>query len=804
MPESAAARLWYDRPAPDWLSALPLGNGGLGAMCWGGPDGERIGLNHELAWSGPVGGPTTATGPDAPAQVAQARDLLLAGQFEAAEDRLREVVVPHSQAYLPVGELFVRCMPTGAGRPDEYRRGLDLGTATAWVSRKWGSVGVRQETRVSYPAGALLHSVTSTDPGGVGLELEIRLDTPLRLRDVRTDGDGGLSGLSTRAELPWDVAPWRPEPDPEGPIRWGPPGSERTREVLLCLLLSTDGQVELGPDRLRVRDAGWAEIVLTAEVTGSPLDRRAVPPRTRRGDQAAHRAHARARQAIDLGPARLVAEHQADIDSQQGDFSLRLDGDPDSRTTDAVAADPHRSPAAERALVELLMRYARYLMVAGSRPGGLPLTLQGLWNAEMQPPWSSNYTLNINLQMAYWAAETWGLADCHRPLFDLIDRLSVTGGEAAREVYGLRGWTAHHNTDLWAEARPVGGGWVDPAWSNWPLGGAWLSRHLAEHVQHASDPAAAAVRARPVLAGAARFALDWLVEMPDATLGTVPSTSPENRWITATGARVAVGVSSTCDLALITGLLQSYLEVLSLRPDDPSAPSDPSVVEVEAALARIPTPGVGRHGELLEWRDEQPEAEPEHRHTSHLVGLYPLDLVDLDRTPDLARAAAVTLDRRGEESTGWALAWRVCLWARLRRPDRVTALVGMALRPAVRSGSAHRGGLYPNLFSAHPPFQLDGTLGLAAGVLEALVQSQEHAIRLLPALPIDWTSGRITGVRTRAGVVLDLTWAEGRPTELVLRALRPTTITVGFVGWSHAVGPIELRPGELWRLPAPA
>jgi alpha-L-fucosidase 2 len=807
----SAPQLRYDRPAPDWLSALPLGNGRLGAMCWGGPDGERIGLNHESAWSGPVGGPITTTPPDAPQRVARARELTLAGQYGPAEDLLRSVAVPHTQAYLPVGELLVRCTPApqpDGEHPEEYSRGLDLESATAWVTRQWRAVGVRQLTRVSHPADALLHSVTSTRTGaGSGLlDLEVRLESRLRVGDLRTRWDGGIGDLTVRAELPWDVAPWHPgqhDDDPEhGPIRWGPAGSQLTREVLLCVLVSTDGRVEVGPDRLRVRSATWAELALTAEVTGSPLDRRISASRERRAELATAQAQARARLAIDRGPVALGAEHLADFSGLMDGFSLDLDGEPSGRTTDAVVADPDRTPGVERELVELLVAYASYLLISGSRPGTLPMTLQGLWNAELQPPWSSNYTLNINLQMAYWPAEALGLAACHLPLLDLLQRLSVTGGQAAREVYGLRGWTAHHNTDLWAQARPVGGGWIDPAWSSWPLGGAWLSLHLWEHVRHAADPPAAARLARPLLAGAVRFALDWLVELPDGSLGTVPSTSPENRWLGPDGKPVAIGVSSTSDLALISGLLQAYLGVVALLGD-----RDPLAGEAESALARIPGPGIGERGELLEWARAVPEAEPEHRHTSHLVGLYPLSSVDLERTPDLARAAARTLELRGPESTGWALAWRICLWARLRRPDQVAELVGRALRPALPTGApgsaAHRGGLYPNLFSAHPPFQVDGNLGLAAGVLEALVQSDEHAIRLLPALPASWARGRVTGLHTRAGVVVDLSWVDGQPVEVQLRALRPARFTVLFDGWDSPEDPIALAAGECRRLSPP-
>jgi alpha-L-fucosidase 2 len=806
-------QVWYDRPASDWLSALPLGNGRLGAMCWGGPDGERIGLNHELAWSGPLGGPEISTPPDSPQRVARARELTLAGQYRPAEELLAGVAVPHTQAYLPVGDLFVHCLPAlgkgpGSGDP-EYRRGLDLETATAWVTRQWPEVLVRQQTRVSHPAGALLHSVTSTGIAGdlnALLDVEIRLESALRQNKIRTRWDAGIADLTGWLELPWDVAPWRPGQD-EDPIRWGEADADRTREVVLCVLVSTDGQVEVAADRLRVRAASWAEIVLTAEVTGSPLDRRSQPNRERRGELAASQAQARARLAIDRGPVALNAEHQGDIADAMGGFSLDLDGTPAASPTDALVANPHRTPAEQRGLVELLVSHARYLLVSGSRAGTLPLTLQGLWNAELQPPWSSNYTVNINLPMAYWPAEAFGLAGCHQPLLDLTRRLTVTGAEAAREVYGLRGWTVHHNTDLWGQARPVGGGWVDPAWSSWPLGGAWLSQHLWENVRHASDPGTAAEAARPVIAGAVRFCLDWLVELPDGSLGTAPSTSPENTWLGPDGKPVSIGLSSTCDLMLITGLFRSYLGLLAVLGET----EDPLAVEAGAALARIPSPGIGSRGELLEWRQAAPEAEPDHRHTSHLVGLYPLQLIDPERTPELARAAARTLELRGPESTGWALAWRICLWARLRRPDQVADLLTRALRPAtapswpteplppttaVGPKMLFRGGLYPNLFSAHPPFQLDGNLGLAAGVLEALVQSEEDRLLLLPALPHAWPDGRVTGLHTRAGVVLDLTWADGHPVEVALRALRTAQLTIHFTGWKQPLGPFTVTPGK--------
>ncbi|WP_432572576.1 glycoside hydrolase family 95 protein [Kineococcus sp. SYSU DK005] len=799
-------QLHYDRPASTWLEALPVGDGRLGAVCWGLADGEKLSLNDDRAWSGPVGGPRHAAPADHPQRVLAARRAVLDGDAALA-DELMQPVVPHTQAYLPVGDLTVRT--PGLSVAQDLRRGLDLSTATAWTRRPGPGGGARHETFVAARAGALVHELTAAG----GEDVEVAFASPLPLRSVRR-GSPGPGEVEWRAllELPLDVRPWGPGQEGEA-VRWAGPGSP-ARLVAVVVRARADG---CAPDRDAVDavdavdgvdaadgadTAGGGGGVLVARWAGARRVRLVVAvevpepladsPGTPDAQAAARRA------AAALGAVEEVrAAHLADHAALFGRAGLELHGRCGPATpTDELVHRAVDDEDAHRALAELVVAHARYLLVTGSRPGTLPMTLQGLWNAELRPPWSSNYTTNVNLQMAYWPVQAWALPECAEPLLAFAERLAAEGARAAREMYDAPGWVTHHNSDGWAQTRSVGGGWADPSWSAWPFGGAWLCANLVDAVEHAADPAAVAARVLPVLEGAARFCLAWLVRLPDGTLGTAPSTSPENRWLDAGGTARAVTASSTCDLELTRGLLQAWSR---LAPDEPATARLRE--DVREALAGLPRPRTGARGQLLEWHEDLPEAEPEHRHTSHLVGLYPLGTLDPRAEPDLAAAAARTLELRGPESTGWALAWRTALWARLGRGDVVGDLVRRCLRPAV-DDAAQAGGLYPNLFSAHPPFQVDGNLGFAAGVAEALVGSTAERVDLLPALPPQWPRGRVHGLRTRAGVEVDLTWEEGRPTRARLRHLRAGTVHVA-VGAS-ACGTFTGGPGEEHDVPLPA
>ena len=415
----------------------------------------------------------------------------------------------------------------------------------------------------------------------------------------------------------------------------------------------------------------------------------------------------------------------------------------------------------------MLFDYGRYLLISSSRPGGLPATLQGIWNDQMQPPWSSNYTTNINLQMNYWGVDVTNLPETAEPLFDLIEALSLSGRETATRLYGARGWTLHHNSDAWGFTAPAGAGAGDPSWAFWPMAGPWLIRHLLEREAFGGKPVLA-TRFWPVLRGAAEFALDWMVQLPDGGWATSPSTSPENTYLSTDGRAASLGTSSTMDLSLLRELFETVLSTAASRDQAPGPADAEFLREVAERLAALPiSPPIGVERGVREWADGAIAVDPHHRHLSLLYSLYP-GSANFDDASRLA--AEQTLEDRGDDSTGWSLCWKLALWARLGRSDKVSDLLRLSLRPAGVSDGPFSGGLYPNLFAAHPPFQIDGNLGFVAALSEALLQSHAGEIELLPALPIELAEGHVTGLVARPGVLVDMNWSAGILTDAWLRS----------------------------------
>ncbi|WP_258725920.1 glycoside hydrolase family 95 protein [Cellulomonas sp. NS3] len=857
--------LHYAAPAAAWTDALPLGNGRIGAMCFGGPLRDRIQVNDDTCWSGSpatnAGIPRIARG-EGPQVVAEAREALARGDVRAAERHVQRLQHGHSQAYQPLVDLWVEQLPGTDGRAEadgragvheragvdgggaavgsgtSYARWLDLRDAVAGHAWTSGGVPSAQEVFVSAPAGVLVLRRVVEGPR-VDLVLSVTSAHPLdgvRTSTVEPDGDGVRgAGWAAAARMPSHV--WPPHEDVPEPVeRSAAPGSAVTAVVGLRVL--SDGDVVAGDEQLAVRGARELVVLLATETDfGGP----GVVPH---GDVERLRAAVEARldAAVAVGHERLRAEHVAEHRALLDRVVLELGGpadaplpDPSHRTSrpvpsggapHAVGAAPRPAPvlvpplrseptdvrlarhaagAPDPGLAALAFQYGRYLLAAGSRPGTQPMGLQGVWNEHVQPPWSGNYTLNINTEMNYWPALGANLAECHEPLLTWLGALAASGTRTAHELYGARGWAAHHNSDVWGFSLPAGEGEGDPCWTAWPLAGAWLSRHLWDHYEYTGD-AAFLARAWPVLHGAALFVLDWLVALPDGTLGTAPATSPENKYVAADGLPAAVSTSTTSDLAMVRDLLERTLDARAALRDGPSdglpggdgSGGDGSGDDLEArigdVLRRLPAERVGADGRLAEWLTDVPDAEPTHRHQSHLYRVHPGTSIDPDQAPALAAAAVASLDARGPESTGWSLAWRLNLRARLRDVAGVEASVRSFLTPVDldllgRSGprSGAGGGVYRNLFCAHPPFQVDGNLGFTAGVVETLVQGHRavagadgavREVHLLPALPAAWAEGEVRGLRVRGGITVGIRWSAGRVSGAELVADRATTVVV--------------------------
>ncbi len=758
------AILSYEAPATTWLEALPLGNGALGAMCWADPSRPRFDLNDETAWSGGVHSEQRQRRPDAAGAhllVDDARRLIAAGRPVEAESRITALQSDYTQAFLPLGTLTLHGLPEVP--PDApYERILDLDDAVHRV-RCGGTV---QRTVVSPPHGVLMHVVD-----GVGADATVRVSLTSPLRVVgRPDG-------ALLLRLPADVAPGHEPTYP--PVTWSDEPESSLEAAIVTRVV-----------RERAPGGGSRLVVFAATATTyrSPL----LAPVGTAADAAAG-ATARIEAAVAAGSEAVLAEHVHDY--RQLKDRVRIDLGPQDATvaTDrrlAVAAlHPDGPLAADPSLAALLFDYGRYLLISSSRPGGLPATLQGIWNDSMQPPWSSNYTANINLQMNYWAADVAHLPETAEPLLDFIEALATAGRETAQRLYGARGWVVHHNTDAWAYSSPVGGGHGDPSWAFWPMGGPWLVRHLTERIRFGDQ--AFLQRAWPILRGAAEFALDWMVELRgrhpweaqrDVTWGTRPSTSPENRFLTPDGEPASLGTSSTMDLSLLRELFEAVLETAAAL----GYSSDPVAQEVSARITFLPTlPALGAGGTLLEWEDDAPAVDPQHRHLSHLYSLYP----GAARYDDEHRSAAArTLLGRGDDSTGWSLAWKLALWARLGRPDKVSDLLRLVFRPAGSVEGPFAGGLYPNLFAAHPPFQIDGNLGFVAALSEALLQSHDGRITLLPALPPEFGEGSVRGLVARPGVIVDLHWSEHELRSATLTSRSgPAEVTVAYRGRTRQI-----------------
>lgn len=716
--------LWHGDPAGDWNSALPIGNGRLGAMCFGGVVRDEFQLNEDTLWSG---GPYSPVNPEALSHLEEVRSLLFAGRYREAHDLADGHMMgrPYLQtAYQPAGRLLLDF--DNRTLYADYRRTLDLQNALHETRYTADGMRVVRESFTSAADHVLVIRISADRPGALNFVAEFVSEQP---------GAVDRSAPSLRY-----TGTNRREIGIPGALRW----------CFDSRLMLDGGTSHRDGETLVVTGATTATFLIDIETSFRRFDDVLGDPEilaTQRLDSAATFSYETLR-------ARHIAAHRALYDRLEIDLG---------HTPAAALSIGDRIRNFENGndpdLAALYVRYGRYLAISSSRAGTQPANLQGIWNKEMRPPWGSKYTSNINLQMNYWLADPANLAECFEPFIALVEDLAHAGQAVARGHYGARGWMLHHNTDLWRATAPVDGA----QWGLWPTGGAWVSAQLWDHVRYAGYPKALVERAYPLLVGASQFFVDTLVQLPGTDLlVTAPSVSPENTH--PHGTTLCYGPAM--DNQLVRDLFDATISAATRLGRDGEL-----VTELEGLRARLPADRIGKEGQLQEWLEDWDLDVPEihHRHVSHLYAVYPSLQIDTVHNPELAAAARRSLEIRGDDATGWGIGWRINLWARLRDGNHAHDVLKLLLHPT-RS--------YPNLFDAHPPFQIDGNFGGAAGVLEMLVQSDDTSITLLPALPSSWPSGRLSGVRARGGVTLDFAWENRRLTSLVVRCAAPNSGTI--------------------------
>ena len=745
-------KLWYNQPARAFEESLPIGNGKLGALIYGGADKDSLYLNDITLWTGTPVNPNE--GGDAYKWIPKIREALFKEDYKTADSLQHYVQGHNSEYYQPLGLLQIK--DANSGKASQYYRELSLDNSIAQVSYLRNGVKYTKEYFASHPDKLIAIKLGASQKNAINCEISLTSLIPHKVKASQQQLT--MTGHVT--------------------------GNEEN-SIHYCTILQvkhTDGKVWATDSTLHLQNVSEAIVYLVNETSYNGFDKHPVkegaPYIEKVTDDAWHLAN--------FTYEEFKQRHITDYKSLFGRVNFKLDkAQCDTKRTTAEQLLAYTDQQERNPYLEILyFHYGRYLLISSSRTPGVPANLQGLWAPALYSPWRGNYTTNINLEENYWPAEVANLSELVAPVDGLIKGLASTGKHNAQHFYGInKGWCAGHNTDAWAMSNPVGTGNESPQWSNWALGGAWLVQTLWDHYDYTRDTDYLRNTAYPLMKGAADFLLEWLIPDPHnpAPLITAPCTSPEADYINDKGYQGSTFYGGTADLAIIRELFKNTIKGAQALGIDTEYQQ-----QLQSALERLRPYHIGKRGNLMEWYYDWDDQDWHHRHQSHLLGLYPFHQISVDKTPELAAASTKTLEIKGDNSTGWSTGWRINLWARLHRADKAYQILRKLLTyvsPDSLNDKTHRsGGTYPNLFDAHPPFQIDGNFGGTAGICEMLMQSDGETMYLLPALPEAWKNGEITGIKARGNYEVSLRWKNGKVNKATITCQKAGNLTINYNG----------------------